>query len=326
MTLHAIVSALGGDLYHGGQRANIPAPGHSAADRSISLLLSEGRVVAYGFGAADWRTVLDDLRRRGLIDAAGRPSAGDGLTGLSAPTRRDRVAVAEALWAGASPITTACLAARYARMRSIRADLGRSTALRIHPAAPLSVYRPAGRTRPALVAAIHDPAGELTAVELTYLDPNGRRATGLRLPRKTVGLLPPGCAVRLAEAGHEFLVGEGVFTTLSAMETFDLPGWALLSANNLFRWTPPAGVRSVLVAGDRGAVGERSAARLATRLGAVGVPVVVQLPPPPFGDWNEAASARAAPKAEREGAEGCRDGGDGPRSARPETAPCPRSL
>ena len=52
MSLHAIVRALGGDLYQGGHRASIPAPGHSAADRSVSLLLSHGRVIIHGFGAA----------------------------------------------------------------------------------------------------------------------------------------------------------------------------------------------------------------------------------------------------------------------------------
>ena len=40
MTLHAIVAALGGDLYSGGTRASIPAPGHSGHDRSVSLWLT----------------------------------------------------------------------------------------------------------------------------------------------------------------------------------------------------------------------------------------------------------------------------------------------
>ena len=59
MTLHAIVAALGGDLYQGGLRANVPAPGHSADDRSVSLLHADGRVIIHGFGAADWREVRD---------------------------------------------------------------------------------------------------------------------------------------------------------------------------------------------------------------------------------------------------------------------------
>lgn len=76
MSLRTIVAALGGDLYQGGARANVPAPGHDAADRSVSLLLSEGRVVVHSFGAATWQAVRDDLHRRNLIGADGRVAAG----------------------------------------------------------------------------------------------------------------------------------------------------------------------------------------------------------------------------------------------------------
>ena len=69
MTLKTIVDMLGGDLYDGGRRANIPAPGHSPADRSVSLLLMNDRVVVHTFGDGDWKAVLDDLRERRLIDA-----------------------------------------------------------------------------------------------------------------------------------------------------------------------------------------------------------------------------------------------------------------
>ena len=75
MTLRSIVQALGGDLYDGGRRANIPAPGHSAEDRSVSLLLQDDRVVVHTFGDGDWRAVLDFLREQQLIDASNAPLA-----------------------------------------------------------------------------------------------------------------------------------------------------------------------------------------------------------------------------------------------------------
>ncbi len=53
MSLRAIVRALGGELYDGGRRANIPAPGHSAGDRSVSLLLQGDRMVVHTFGDHD---------------------------------------------------------------------------------------------------------------------------------------------------------------------------------------------------------------------------------------------------------------------------------
>lgn len=289
MTLHRIVAALGGDIYSDGRRANVPAPGHSVQDRSVSLLLTAGRVVIHGFGGSDWRTVRDHLHDRGLIDHAGRLT-GRGRTGASTPKPdpRVRLRTASDLWAGCHRMDGDDAADRYLRHRAVQ-GVGDVLNLGFHPEAPISVYRPHGRGRPALVARISDGEDRLTAVELTYLDPNGRLASGLRLPRKTVGQVPAGSAVRLAPAAREMLVGEGVVTTLSAMDRFQLPGWALMAANNLAAWTPPSPVRRLLIAADRGAVGESAAARLGRRLALFGVEVRIGLPDPPFGDWNEVA-------------------------------------
>ncbi len=305
LSLRPIVRALGGDLYAGGRRANVPAPGHSRHDRSVSLLLRDGRVVVHTFNGTDWRAVLADLRARGLVDAIGAPTGGGGRSGHANddPGRPSRLAVARRLWCEARPID-GTLSARHARLRGIARALPQ--ALRHHPAAPLAVYAPPRHVRPALVAAIVGPDGDLQAVELSYLAPNGRRADHLRLPRKTVGLVPPGSAVRLDPPGSDLLVGEGVFTTLSASEVFDLPAWALTSTRNLRAWSPPDGVRRVLIAADRGRDGERSARMLRDRLARAGVAATVRLPPAPHGDWNEAAQAGrvGGAKAWREGGEG----------------------
>jgi hypothetical protein len=288
VSLRQIVAILGGDLYQNGLRANVPAPGHGKRDRSVSLLLDGGRVVIHTFGAGDWREVRDDLRRRGLVDRDGR------LVGVAdTPDRRvidhlRRRAVAGALWQeGAGPARTGVVA-RHLAVRGLvwRDDLDD---LREHPRAPFSVYRPGRRAGRAMMSGIRSPSGELTAVELTYLATNGQVASGLRVPRKTVGEVPPGSAVRLRPAAPRMLVAEGVVTTLSAMARFGLPGWALMSAGNLSRWRAPDPVSTVLIAGDRGEAGETAAMRLASRLERDGVEAILAFPPPPFGDWNEAA-------------------------------------
>lgn len=322
MTLHAIVAALGGDLYARGLRANIPAPGHSAADRSVSLLLDQGRVIIHCFGAATWREVLDDLRARGLVDRAGA------LTGGCAPRPADdarrgdsgRLRVVSALWGEAQPIADRSVAARHARRRGVRRGLDRIAALRLHPRASISIYRGGEPSAPALLAAVCDASGDLVGLEVTYLDPDGVRARRIARPRKTVGRVPPGSAVRLDAPGEALLVAEGVFTALSASERFGLPAWALLSAGNLRRWRAPAGVRRVLVAADRGAAGEAAARGLAAGLRADGVRVAIRWPPAPFGDWNDLAAARAPEGGERAG-EGARTGGETSRPAGAETDP-----
>jgi len=291
MTLHAIVAALGGDVYSAGSRASIPAPGHSGVDRSVSLWLTEGRVVIHGFGGADWRAVRDDLRERGFIDDAGRLTGGEcGRSSTPRPDRRVRVETASALWSGTLGLGPGDPVDRYLARRAVQSGR-RALNLGHHPRAPLSVYRESHRARPAMVARISDTEDRLTAVELTYLEPGGRLAPGLRLVRKTVGQVPPGSAVRLFPAAEEMLVGEGVITTLSAAERFSLPGWALMAANNLAAWTPPVEVRRVLIAADCGPAGESAAARLYRRLVRDHLGVEVVTPEPPFGDWNDVAIA-----------------------------------
>ena len=139
MPLRAIVRALGGDLYDGGRRANVPAPGHSPRDRSVSLFWTGERVVAHGFGAADWREILDDLRARGLIDATGAPVG----AGVASPIRRtstERVATALSLWSGGRALA-GTLAERHLRLRgapaaSISPRVRRSSSTSRQSAAP----------------------------------------------------------------------------------------------------------------------------------------------------------------------------------------------
>ncbi|HCQ53233.1 MAG TPA: hypothetical protein DIV82_03735 [Brevundimonas diminuta] len=290
MTLHALVAALGGDLYGGGLRASVPAPGHSDADRSVSLLLSGDRLIVHCFGSACWTAVRDDLRALGHIDREGRLISGGRSAGDRAPDprpdRQVRLRTARWLWDDSRPIGPGSLASRYLARRAISFDRIGASGLRHHPRAPLSVYRSGGATRPALVAAITSPVGELTAVEVTYLAANGDRDARVRTSRKMVGLFPPGSAVRLASDAEVMVVGEGVMSVLSASAHTGLPAWALLSARNLSLWSPPGRTRRVVVAADRGPPGEAAADILLNRLRSLGVDGALALPPGDAEDWN----------------------------------------
>ena len=293
MSLRTIVQVLGGDLYDRGCRANIPAPGHSAGDRSVSLLFREGRIIVHTFGDGDWRRVLDHLRSHGLVDANNAPTSVAGAAakaaiGVVSSSDVERLGAARRLWDPGRALA-GTLSERHCRLRWIERALPGPEIARHNGDTPVSAYAEARQRRPALLVGIQDAEGAFTAVEVTYLAPNGRRAPDLRLPRKTVGPMPPGCAVRIDPAAPEMLVGEGFFTTLSASECFALPGWALMSTRNLRGWSPPEGVRSVLIAADRGKDGEASAEVLRARLGRQGVASTIALPPEPHGDWNEAA-------------------------------------
>jgi len=304
--LRELVRRLGGDLYDGGRRAVVPGPGHGARDRSLSLWANDERLLVHSFAGDDWPAVRRHLRAAGEIGVGGGESAA-----AVAPSRPERLAAARTLWDTARPIP-GTLAERHARRRGVGRPL--PAALRFHPAVPAAVYAGAGRRRPALLAAVRDAEGGLCAVEVTYLAADGR-AAAVRTPRKTVGGLPPGAAVRLDPAGEALAVAEGVFTALSAGAALGLPVWALLSVGNLRRWRPPPGVRRLVIAADRGGPGEAGAAVLARAARELGLAVAVRLPPAQFEDWN----AWAAAQPERgEGGEGpgAPKGGEDPRPAR----------
>jgi putative DNA primase/helicase len=298
MSLLQIVRALGGDLFEGGRRANVPAPGHSPADRSVSLLYENDRVVAHCFGEGDWKGVLDDLRGRGLIDGENRPTSlviGSAAARVSAPpaSRALRIATAQRLWDLGRPLGRSP-AATYLRRRGVVRALPGPDSARYLAEAPTAAYAAKSRTRPALMLGVRGPDGALSAVELTFVTPGGHRATDLRLSRKTVGVMPPSCAVRFDAPGRKLLVAEGGVTTLVASQRFDLPAWALLSTSNLRGWSAPEGVEAVLIAGDNGADGEASAARLAVRLEDHGVGAELVFPPAAYGDWPDLAAAERA--------------------------------
>lgn len=289
-TLAGVVRALGGQLYAGGLRACVPGPGHGPVDRSVSLrLLPDGRVLIHSFAGDDWRKVREELARLGLLDPQGRLAGG----GCGAPAPPEppsdaaRRRIARALWEEGRPLAGS-LSERHLRARGVARPLGPE--LRHHPEVPSCVYEGRGRRRPALLAAVRGPDGELAAVEVCYLAPSGARAC-MRTPRKLIGAVPPGSAVRLDPPAEALLVAEGVATALSASERFGLPAWALLSAGRLARWRPPAEVRRVLVAADRGHAGEAAAQALVRALAELGVAAEAAAPPPAFGDWNDVAAA-----------------------------------
>lgn len=292
MPLRNIVQCLGGDLYDANHRANIPAPGHTRDDRSVSLLVVNNRIIVKTFGRTPWQDVLDDLRERGLIDSRNAPtSISASPADYHAPSRTqiDKLHAARTIWDAGRAATAHSLTARHAALRRIGRPLPGPLALRHSSETPISAYGTGGRTKPAMLVGLRDSNADLAAVEITYLDASGARDDRLRLSRKTIGGIPPGSAVHIDEAAPEMLVAEGFFTTLSASQRFSLPAWALLSTTNLRSWTPPPLVRSVLVAGDNGADGRRSAEVLADRLRSLGLHAWTEFPAEQHDDWNDAA-------------------------------------
>lgn len=155
---------------------------------------------------------------------------------------------------------------------------------------PGQVYYADGKamgTFEAMCAKFVGPDGAPRTWHLTYLQ-NGRKAP-VTPSRK---ILPPaspmaGGAIRLFDADDTLAIAEGVETALAFHALTGIPTWAATSATLLAKFEPPAGIRTVHIAGDNdeSAVGQAAAWSLAKTLIAKGIKAKVCIPDQ--GDWAD---------------------------------------
>ena len=199
------------------------------------------------------------------------------------PVRRSSSEAARRLFAKARPIT-GTLAETYLRTRGITASLDELWSLRFHPAC---YYREADdepQRWPALLGAITDVNGTITAVHRVWLDRDGRRKAPVADPRRSLGPQLGG-GVRLGLIGDVLAVGEGIETMLSLRSALPrMPALAGLSANHLAALELPDGVRRLYVVRDNDSAARRAEARLRVRLR--GRDIEVRSLSPAYGDLN----------------------------------------
>jgi phage/plasmid primase-like uncharacterized protein len=247
------------------------------------------------FGGCESREVFDELRASGLLGerpVAFRPEEDDERRRreeLVAKTEIERVRRAitrardlyrRSMPAAGTPVET------YLRSRGIAGSM--PSALRFLEYCP---HRN-GRYYPAMVAPIVNAAGEQIAIHKTFLRPDGRGKADLPKTEQRETRCPmKGGAVRLAlhRADLELIVGEGIESTLTAMQLFSLPGWAAICASGIASLDLPADVRRVVVAADNdmNGVGQRAALSARERWAVEGRSVRILLPPNPGEDFND---------------------------------------
>jgi hypothetical protein len=183
---------------------------------------------------------------------------------------------ARRLFRASGPIV-GTLAEAYLRARGIAGPLD-WPALRFHPSAYYRECEGAPlQTWPALLAAVTDLDGVITAVQRTWLDPHRPAKAPLTDPRRAMGHLL-GNGVRFgptpAQAGDVIAAGEGVETMLALKDALPLlPMIAALSANHLAALDTAPAWRRLYVARDKDAAGLNAAQRLRERAGAAGIDV-----------------------------------------------------
>lgn len=139
-------------------------------------------------------------------------------------------------------------------------------------------HQPSNSAWPAMVAAVVDVAGQITAVHRTYLRPDGSGKAPV-MPNKMMLGTVRGGAVRLADAIDHVAIAEGIETAAAVQIRTGIPAWAALSAGGVESIRIPRRVRTIVIAADGDARGREAASKAAHRLSRQGRRVEVLCAP-----------------------------------------------
>jgi putative DNA primase/helicase len=170
-------------------------------------------------------------------------------------------------WREATPLTRSSAAWRYFENRGLALTDAETVPLRYRDAA---WHWPTGSTWPSVVALVRHHDGTELCAHQTFIKPNGSDKAPVEKPRlfpkggKTDG---GGVWFGTPDPEREFLVGEGIESTLSAMRLYRaVSGCAALSDGGISRLLLPHDVRRVRIFADHDELGQGLAAAVAARL------------------------------------------------------------
>jgi DNA primase len=225
---------------------------------------------------------------------------------------RDKLEAVQRIWTQTAALVAGDPVDRYLRGRGLvppslygvgeaAVNAGWPPDLRFHG----GLWHPDARAAlPAMVAAYRNADGFLVAVHRTWLKVSGTTVGKAGTPRDKMALgARKGAVVRLAPVGARMTGGEGIETSLSAMQLWRRPGLAFGSADAMAAVVLPFAIDDFLYAADWNAknrTGEKAAFKgkalntLAGRTIAVKVPNLRAREKADFNDLREKLAARAA--------------------------------
>ena len=278
LTVESIASALKGHKTGRGWLACCPA--HNDHRPSLAIdSAADGSILVHCFAGCPQMEVIAALRAQGLWYGPRhhqRPLVGADLRRPSSDEADQEVArrtlEALSIWQETQP-AMGTEAEAYLSTRGITlpppATIGFHSGLR----------HTGGHVWPAMVALVTDGISDRPcAIHRTFLAPGGASKAPVESPKMMLGPCR-GAAVRLAPAGDDVMVGEGIETCLSAMQASGRPAWAALSASGLGALELPSTIRAVTILADGDEAGEAAARAAADRWSRDGRRVRIARPP-----------------------------------------------
>lgn len=270
MNAASIAKSLRGQKSGRGWSAHCPA--HDDKNPSLSITDKDGKILFYCHAGCSQDDVIDALKRLGLRE--------DRRDNFERPrktrhelTPEDKKAFALKIWEeSVSPANT--LVETYLESRGLTIPIPSS--IRFHPEMK---HLPSGQTYPCMIALITQGIdGYPMAIQRTYLARDGKEKAPIESNKMMLGLSRGG-AIKLSEPDDFLMVGEGIETSLSAMEATGHPAWAAMSASGLAALELPENVKRVIILADGDKRGEEVAQQSARRWTQQGRKVSIARPP-----------------------------------------------
>lgn len=262
-----VARAVGGTA--SGCKIIAPGPGHSRADRSLSIEIDPNApdgFLCHSFAGDDWRECRDHVRQALGLGGWERPRQrstpyrSTRAAGLADDGANDRTAVALRLWNEAGdPRDTIAAVYLASRGLAITDDVA-GDVIRFHPKLNLD-----GVHAGAMVALFRDIASnQACSIHRTFLAADGRK-----LDRKMLGRAK-GAAIKLDADENVALglhIGEGLETCLTARLAGFRPVWALGSVSGIAAFPVLAGIDAITILGEvnDGGANHRAAQACAAR-------------------------------------------------------------
>jgi putative DNA primase/helicase len=273
MTLdpRAVARALGGEVT--GCNVLAPGPGHSQADRSLSIKIDSGACdgfIVHSFAGDDPIACRDHVRHiiglskraRGRERSMPRRPWPDPIKSNDVTAS---VALALGIWDEANDPRGTVVEAYLRSRKLVLSDYLSGHVLRLHPALKFN-----GAAVPGMVALFRDVAtNEPCGLHRTFLDRGGRK-----LGRRMLGRAKHAAIKLDADEGVVLglVIGEGVETGLAAQLAGFRPVWALGSAGALAEFPVLPGIETINILGeiDDGGANRRATQACAARWMAAG--------------------------------------------------------
>jgi putative DNA primase/helicase len=284
MSAETIAKALGGRKAGAAWMAKCPA--HEDREPSLSTRDADnGKVLVRCHAGCDQADVIAALRSRGIWnndDHRGGPRSHKNKRCVASKPDQDtakRIEAALALWRATQPANRTPVEC-YLHSRGLHHTL--PPVLRFHA----GLKHPSGGIWPAMVALVTRGVDDAPiAIHRTFLARDGAGKAPVEPQKMMLGPCRGG-AVRLAEPVDVLLVGEGIESSLAAMQATGRPAWAALSTSGLRSLDLPADVRDVIVLADGDDPGEEAAQDCAWRWKCEGRRVRIARPPQGM-DFND---------------------------------------